>query len=111
MSTLPERTPQDGTQPITGPPEWTRLPEAPLPARVGEFEIVAKLGEGSFGQVFLARQASLGRNVALKVIRGPRGNDRGEGQLLAGLEHDHIVKVFATFADPATDTHGLALQY
>jgi serine/threonine protein kinase len=110
MSTVPERTP-NGTTPITHPPEWTQLPEAPVPASVGEFEIVSKLGEGSFGQVFLARQVSLGRHVALKVSRGPRGDARTEGQLLAGLEHDHIVKVFSAFTDPESDTHGLCLQY
>jgi serine/threonine protein kinase len=112
MSTLPERPPPpDGTTPISRPPEWTELPEVPVPARVGEFEIVSRLGEGSFGQVFLARQGSLGRHVALKVSRGPGGGDRDEGQLLAGLEHDHIVKVFSAFADAATGTHGLCLQY
>ena len=111
MGTLPERPPQDGTTPISRPPEWTQLPEAPIPPRVGEFDIVSKLGEGSFGQVFLARQESLGRHVALKVMRGARGQDHGEGQLLAGLEHDHIVKVFSAFDDRATDTHGLCLQY
>lgn len=93
-----------------GPPAWTAAPESPVPPRIGEFEIVAKLGEGSFGQVFLARQESLGRNVALKVIRGGRGKD-SEGQLLAGLEHDHIVKVFSAFADDKTGIHGLCLQY
>ena len=110
-TTVPEGGPQPGTDPISGPPEWTNLPEAPIPPRVGEFDIVAKLGEGSFGQVFLARQASLGRHVALKVMRGQRGQDHGEGQLLAELEHDHIVKVFSAFADAASDTHGLCLQY
>ena len=110
MSTLPEGPP-DATLPASRPPAWTNLPDAPVPARVGDFEILSKLGEGSFGQVFLARQVSLGRNVALKVIREPYAGDRGEGQLLAGLEHDHIVKVFSAFADPATGMHGLCLQY
>ena len=110
MSTLPEG-PSDATLPASRPPAWTNLPDAPVPARVGDFEIVSKLGEGSFGQVFLARQVSLGRNVALKVVRGQYAGDRGEGQLLAGLEHDHIVKVFSAFADEATGMHGLCLQY
>jgi serine/threonine protein kinase len=110
MSTLPE-FPPGATVPSSGPPAWTNLPETPIPPRVGDFEIVSKLGEGSFGQVFLARQVSLGRHVALKVIRGQFAGDRGEGQLLAGLEHDHIVKVFSAFADTATGFHGLCLQY
>jgi serine/threonine protein kinase len=108
--TLPEH-PQGETLPASGPPAWTNLPGAPIPPRIGDFEVVSKLGEGSFGQVFLARQMSLGRHVALKVIRGQHATDRGEGQLLAGLEHDHIVKVFSAFADSDTGLHGLCLQY
>jgi serine/threonine protein kinase len=96
--------------------------------RIGEFEILGKLGEGSFGQVFLARQVSLGREVALKVNHpGEGGSDvgigslpelrsidspsRNEGQLLANLEHDHIVKVFSEFSDKTTGRRGLCLQY
>jgi len=111
MNTLPEQSPLEGTLPAPCPPLWTEDPESPLPPRVGEFEIISKLGEGSFGQVYLARQVSLGRHVALKVIRGERRDDRGEGQLLAGLEHDHIVKVFSAFADAVTGMSGLCLQY
>jgi serine/threonine protein kinase len=110
MNTLPEG-PQNPTLPVSRPPDWVSLPDAPVPPLVGDFEIVSKLGEGSFGQVFLARQVSLGRYVALKVVRGQYAGDRGEGQLLAGLEHDHIVKVFSAFADPASGMHGLCLQY
>src|SRR4051794_4490525 len=120
-------------------------PDPPPPARtpgdfapsdyIGEFEILDKLGEGAFGLVFLARQTSLGREVALKVNRDadgvgsaagsgwPPGSGapnptvtvdappRNEGQLLAGLEHDHIVKVYSEFHDPATGARGLCLQY
>ncbi len=111
MSTLSE-PPRDGTStaPINGPPVWTNAGNTQVPARVGDFEIVAKLGQGSFGQVFLARQVSLGRSVALKVIERELGG-RNEGQLLAGLEHDHIVKVYSAFADDATGLTGLCLQY
>lgn len=109
MST-PEQTRPEGTLPIDGPPAWTNFAEVSVPRRVGEFEIVSKLGQGAFGQVFLARQESLGRHVALKVVIGPRGKDT-EGELLAGLEHDHIVKVFSAFADADTGLRGLCLQY
>jgi len=99
---------------------------AAAPSRLGEFEILGKLGEGAFGQVFLARQVSLGREVALKVERVdedelPPGSfvpsvssdtaARNEGQLLASLEHDHIVKVYSEFRDPASGSRGLCLQY
>jgi eukaryotic-like serine/threonine-protein kinase len=78
---------------------------------LGEFEIIGKLGEGALSQVFLARQASLGRRVALKLTRGGGTADEAEGLLLAGLEHDHIVKVFSAFFDAATGSRGLCLQY
>ncbi len=111
MSTLPERPPDDdGTVPASRPPAWAAR-DLPVPPRVGEFEIVAQLGAGSFGQVFLARQESLGRNVALKVMRGAGAGLGSEGHLLAGLEHDHIVKVFSAFADPESGLSGLCLQY
>ena len=77
---------------------------------LGEFEILGKLGEGALSQVYLARQSSLGRSVALKLNKGT-GTDLGEGPLLAGLEHDHIVKVFSAVHDPATGSRGLCLQY
>jgi serine/threonine protein kinase len=88
--------------PAPGPPT--------APGRIGEFELLEVLGEGTFGRVFLARQASLGRQVALKVTRqGAVG--LAEGRVLAGLEHDHIVKVFSGFEDPDTGTSGVCLQY
>ncbi|MCI0703735.1 MAG: serine/threonine protein kinase [Planctomycetia bacterium] len=109
MSTVPE--PREGhTPPISAPPVWTKIDETPIPAKVGEFEIVSKLGAGSFGQVFLAHQSSLGRQVAIKVFHNEHSGG-SEGQLLAGLEHDNIVKVFSAFADADTGLHGLCLQY
>lgn len=110
MSTLPNDPPPNQTTRIDAPPLWGYTGGTAIPARVGDFEIVSKLGQGSFGQVFLARQVSLGRHVALKVTdREPSG--RSEGRLLAGLEHDHIVKVFSAFADTETGLTGLCLQY
>lgn len=78
------------------------------PQRIGDFLLLRELGRGGFARVYLAHQVSLDRRVALKIARQP---SRGEGQALAGLEHDHIVKVFAEFSDPASGTSGLVLQY
>jgi serine/threonine protein kinase len=58
--------------------------------KIGDFELLKVLGTGSFGRVFLARQISLGREVALKVT----ANRAGEARTLARLEHDCIVQVF-----------------
>ena len=111
MSTLPEPRP-DGTLPMLHPPAWVAEGVCgTIPERFGDFEIVSKLGQGAFGQVYLARQVSLGRHVALKVLREPGARRDTEGQLLAGLEHDHIVKVFSAFSAPECGAYGLCLQY
>lgn len=58
--------------------------------RIDDFELLARLGEGSFAQVFLARQVSMQRLVAVKISA-----DHGaEPQTLAQLDHDHIVRVY-----------------
>ncbi len=78
--------------------------------QVGDFNLLTKLGEGGLGTVYLARQVSLNRLVALKVSDATVAGT-GEGLALAGLEHEHIVKVFAGFVEPATKKHCLCLQY
>jgi serine/threonine protein kinase len=58
--------------------------------RLDDFDLLAEVGKGSFGTVFLARQISLGRLVALKVSA-----DKGhEPRTLAALDHPNIVRVF-----------------
>jgi len=75
--------------------------------RVGDFEILRLLGEGSFARVFLARQLSLGRLVALKVS----SHAGSEARTLAHLEHDHIVRVFMEAVDPESRLRLLCMQY
>lgn len=59
-------------------------------ASIDDFDLLALLGEGQFARVFLARQRSMQRLVALK-ISAARG---AEAQTLAQLEHPHIVRVY-----------------
>lgn len=70
-------------------------------ARVfGNYEIVAKIGEGGMGVVYKARQRGLSRFVALKLMRsGPWANRaevkrfQQEAQAAAQLQHPNIVGV------------------
>jgi serine/threonine protein kinase len=74
---------------------------------LGDFVLLRLLGSGSFARVFLARQVSLERLVALKVSVN-RGQ---EARTLACLEHDHIVRVFSEVVDPGRDLRMLCMQY
>jgi eukaryotic-like serine/threonine-protein kinase len=82
-------------------------PMALLPgAKVDDFEIVRLLGRGAFGHVYLARQMSLDRHVALKIS----ANRGSEGRTMARLEHQHIVQVFAEKVDTDFDQRLLCMQ-
>jgi hypothetical protein len=70
---------------------------ATLPLETG-FTILGELGRGSHGRVYLAVDRALGREVALKVLDGPRSaaaRERfvREARMLAGLDHPNIVRV------------------
>jgi serine/threonine protein kinase len=70
--------------------------------RLGDFEVVRELGRGGMGVVYLARQVSLNRLVALKVLGGlalsPRAVQRfrREAEAAAKLHHTNIVQVFGS---------------
>jgi serine/threonine protein kinase len=57
---------------------------------VDDFLVLTEAGRGAFATVYLARQVSMGRIVALKVT-GDRGD---EARTLAQLDHPHIVRVY-----------------
>jgi serine/threonine protein kinase/Tol biopolymer transport system component len=70
-------------------------------ARIGRYEIVSLLGEGGMGQVYRARDATLGRDVAVKVIATDRAVDseqqrrfEHEARAAAALNHPNIIAVY-----------------
>ncbi|HET9267627.1 MAG TPA: protein kinase, partial [Vicinamibacterales bacterium] len=80
--------------------------ESLIGQRVGSFEIVALIDEGGMGQVYRARDLTLPRDVAAKVIPPALAHDparrarfRQEAELLASLSHPHIAHVYAFVED------------
>src|SRR5690242_12171990 len=77
------------------PVEPTTLPEIP------GFRLLALLGRGGMGEVYLAEELGIGRRVALKRIatepalgrREPRERFRREAQTMARVSHPHIVQI------------------
>jgi WD40 repeat protein len=83
------------------------LPDAPAAAeRIGRFEVRGRLGAGAFGDVYLAYDPQLDREVALKVAKPgtldtPERAARfvREARSAANLRHPHIVPLYETGRD------------
>lgn len=65
------------------------------------YEILDKIGAGGMSDVFLAKDHSLGREVAVKILKQEFAEDRtfvakfrAEAQAAAGLEHPNIVSIY-----------------
>ncbi|TWT82267.1 Serine/threonine-protein kinase PknB [Planctomycetes bacterium CA13] len=69
--------------------------------RLGDYQVLRKLGRGGMADVYAARHLSLGRDVAMKVLRSDFARDddyvarfRREAKAAAKLNHPNIVQVY-----------------
>jgi len=84
--------------------------------RLGDFDIVRELGRGGMGIVYEARQRSLNRKVALKVLSNGLGMTskavirfRREAETAAKLHHTNIVPIHATGEEDGTHYYAMEL--
>lgn len=97
----------------TTPARSTAVHAARAPAglapgdRLDDFDLLALLGEGQFARVFLARQLSMQRLVALKVS----SSRAAEAQTLAQLDHPNVVRVYDQRAEGARGLHLVYMPY
>lgn len=86
----------------------------PTAATYGVYRVVRPLGEGASGRVFLAERTDFAQRVALKVFDSAFLTaglvTAAEPQLLASLDHRHIVRVLQGGVTPAGVRY-LAMEY
>src|SRR5579863_5467302 len=66
--------------------------------QIGRYKVLEEIGRGGFGCVYRAFDASVGRQVAIKVLTAA-GKDvsarfRNEAQVAGNLRHENIVTVY-----------------
>jgi serine/threonine protein kinase/formylglycine-generating enzyme required for sulfatase activity len=94
------KSPSDPRVSESKPLSTTKLYENPVPEKLGRFLIRKLLGRGGFGEVYLAFDEQLRREVAIKLTFGSRVGPKAvdmflkEAQMLAELEHPNIVPVY-----------------
>ena len=83
--------------------------------KLGSYEITGALGAGGMGEVYRARDAKLGRDVALKVLPQAFARDadrmarvQREAKVLASLNHPNIASIYGL--EDSGSTHALVME-
>ncbi len=84
--------------------------------QLGNYRVLRRLGRGGMADVYLAEQITLGRLVAMKVLREDLAADLGyvqrfelEAKAAAALEHENIVRIYEVGQDQGL--HYIAQEY
>ncbi len=80
-------------------------------ARLGPYEILARIGAGGMGEVWKARDTRLDRIVAIKTVRGAFSDRfRREAKTIASLNHPHICTLYDIGETPGGENY-LVMEY
>ena len=98
---MPDASPHPPAEATSAPPASPPPPPPDLTGRtLGDYQVLRRLGVGGMGQVYLARQLSLKREVALKLLRTDQAANstallrfQAEAEAVAKLNHPNIVHI------------------
>jgi eukaryotic-like serine/threonine-protein kinase len=77
-------------------------------SRFLQFDLIAEIGRGAFGRVFLATEPALsGRQIVVKIA--PHAG--GEAEILARLHHPNIVPIYSLQEDTTTGLAAFCMPY
>ncbi len=104
---------EDGQPPAAGPDGSAVRPGG----RIGRFQIERELGRGGMGVVYLARDPTLDRPVAIKSLppdmmsdAATRSRLKREAKVLASLNHPNIAAIYEELEQPEAGGY-LVLEY
>lgn len=93
----------------------TRMTRGLEGQRIGPYQLASRIGAGGMGEVYQARDTTLNRQVAIKVVLPAVASDpdrlarfRREARVLASLNHPHIAQIHG-FED-ADGVHALVME-
>ena len=93
----------DRIQREAAPPPGESASQGQLPKSIGGYELISRIGRGGMGTVFKARQVSIDRIVALKVLFPKLAKNEEfvqrflrEARSAAQLNHPNIVQAYDT---------------
>ncbi len=100
MGNSSEHRESKSTKSLGDAPPSSITPADPVGKQIGDYTFSRKIGQGGMAIVYEARQKSLDRNVAIKIITGDFSEEpeylerfRREARAAANLNHPHIVAI------------------
>lgn len=103
-------------RPTSSVDAYNLLKEGSQPVTIGDFQVAKKLGQGGMGAVFKAKQLSLDREVALKVLARHLADDekfvsrfQREARMMAKLDHGNIIRCYSVGQE--SDLWYLAMEF